>query len=50
LVFFKEEEDGSAVMNIEYDEEAHQALMQKAIETILLEFIKSKEEELGIKK
>lgn len=39
LKFLKENTDGSADITLEYDEEAHEVLIKKAIETILLEYI-----------
>ena len=45
LTFLEENPDGSANMTIEYDKEAHQMLIQKAIETIILEYIEQHKEE-----
>ena len=45
LTFLEENPDGSANMTIEYDNEAHQYLIQKAIETIILEYIEQHKEE-----
>jgi hypothetical protein len=45
LTFLEENPDGSANMTIEYDKEAHQYLIQKAIETIILEYIEQHKEE-----
>ena len=43
LTFLDENPDGSANMTIEYDKEAHNYLIQKAIETIILEYIENEE-------
>jgi hypothetical protein len=45
LVFLDENPDGSANMTIKYDKEAHGLLIQKAIETILLEYIEMSKNE-----
>jgi hypothetical protein len=45
LKFLKENPDGSADITVEYDKEAHQYLIQKAIETIILEYLKKVEDE-----
>ena len=45
IKFLDENPDGSANMTIEYDKEAHNYLIQKAIETIILEYIEQKEKE-----
>ena len=45
LTFLEENPDGSANMTIEYDKEAHNYLIQKAIETIILEYIEQKEKD-----
>jgi hypothetical protein len=45
LTFLDENPDGSANMTIEYDEEAHRLLIQKAIETIILEYIENVKDE-----
>ena len=44
LTFLEENPDGSANMTIEYDKEAHQYLIQKAVETIILEYIEQIEQ------
>jgi hypothetical protein len=43
LTFLDENPDGSANMTIEYDKEALNYLIQKAIETIILEYLEKKE-------
>ena len=43
LTFLDENPDGSANMTIEYDNEAHNYLIQKAIETIILEYLNKEE-------
>ena len=43
IKFLDENPDGSANMTIEYDKEAHNYLIQKAIETIILEYIENEE-------
>ena len=45
IKFLDENPDGSANMTIEYDKEAHQYLIQKAIETLILEYIEQKEKD-----
>ena len=43
MTFLKENPDGSADITIEYDNEAHNYLIQKAIETIILEYLNKEE-------
>jgi hypothetical protein len=45
LTFLDENRMVLRILTIEYDKEAHQYLIQKAIETIILEYIEQHKEE-----
>jgi hypothetical protein len=45
IKFLEENEDGSANITVEYDKEAHNALIQKAIEVIIMEYLDKLEDE-----